>query len=692
MIKKICNSCGENTHQRITSKLCKNYKKKKKEIDCKDNMEIQKYCYKTGFFRFCRKNKELYDKINLISCEVTKMLIESSRFLQLHFTRQFYNNEELTILDQTTLDHIFKTFSSGNEEILKEDTLKNSFKIYMDTRPVDLPWAKVEIPHIIESMRVEYITNCKNHINTNIDKWTVKWIRHELEEIIEWEKMTSYQQWKLIWSIYNYANNNENIEYVYPFDEYNVKQKCIQELKTGKRIGKTCDMNCKIDKDITYNLCSRHLNSKENKEHKELHIIKKIVTDYFCEETNNTVERIIKFLKRNLSGNKISWLFFLNIHFSVTKQRIHTLVPIYTYHRKYFNIDTRTFCCLCKDLFDNFPKEQELMDDEELKKYWWSKVFKIKNINKFDFSIKTDGVGVSVLLYRYIHKKEKDEKGKIIIQTDSKLDFISDEIIDLIYDDNVLITFVDPGRKNLSTSISRMTYTLESIEDEKPDIKYDTNIWTSKKFHHHKGNTQHAKLTIKKLKKNGLYDSLLKTPTLKSPMLDDIKKSIKYFHNYIEDIFEIYFKHKITYYKWKTYIREQKAYDKITDELTGGNKNSIVVFGAGSFSSTSKGHISGPVKKLRKHLKKKCNFVDENEYFTSQRCSKCLHFLKKQKKEDSHFFQECSNILCGKKWNRDINSARNIMLVFLNLLFKCERPFEFTAESKPRNENQLTHS
>ena len=360
--------------------------------------------------------------------------------------------------------------------------------------------------------------------------------------------MTSYQQWKLIWSIYNYCNNNICENYVYPFDEYNVKQKCIQILKSGKRIGETCGVNCKIDGDINYNLCSRHLNNKENKDHKELYIVEKIVTDYFCEETNNTVDRIIKFLKSNLSRNKISWLYFLNIHFSATKQRIHTLVPIYTYKRKYFNIDTRTFYYLFKDLFENFPKEQELRDDEELNKHWWLKIFKIKNIDKFDFSIKTDGVGTSVLFYRYVRKKEKDENGKIIPEK-TTLDIIPDEIIDLIYDDNVLITFVDPGRKNLITSVSRMTNTLGLIEDEDPSIKYDTNIWSSKKFHHHKGNTRHSEITIKKLKENEIYESLLKTPTLKSPMLDDIKKSIYYFHIFIEKIFETYFKHEITYCK-----------------------------------------------------------------------------------------------------------------------------------------------
>jgi len=68
--------------------------------------------------------------------------------------------------------------------------------------------------------------------------------------------------------------------------------------------------------------------------------------------------------------------------------------------------------------------------------------------------------------------------------------------------------------------------------------------------------------------------------------------------------------------KWKTYINKQKAYDEICSRITNNDKRTVIAFRNGGFSSTSRGHASGPVKQLLWELRKRCQVRIVDEYRT----------------------------------------------------------------------------
>ena len=199
------------------------------------------------------------------------------------------------------------------------------------------------------------------------------------------------------------------------------------------------------------------------------------------------------------------------------------------------------------------------------------------------------------------------------------------------------------------------------------------------------GAQKRKKKTEKLLYEKQIYIQLLRTPSIKSIFQEKILDNISHTLRLLPKIKQVYYNNIISKLRWKSYIRSQKVYKDIVEDITNKDKNTIVAYGSGGFSSTSKGFLPGPCKKLKIQLKNKCNFIDINEYLTSQICSKCLCKLVKHKYGDNHFVQECSNTSCGYKWARDLNSARNMMIIFVGLLINNQRPFEFSKENNIKN-------
>jgi hypothetical protein len=158
--------------------------------------------------------------------------------------------------------------------------------------------------------------------------------------------------------------------------------------------------------------------------------------------------------------------------------------------------------------------------------------------------------------------------------------------------------------------------------------------------------------------------------------------------------------------------RRTAALDSLCNRISGGRgKDAVVVYGAAECSSGF-GYFPGPVKELRKRLELHTRVVVLDEHNTSKRCSRCCQHgttrtMEEQKrdllpgyKENSdgkkveiHGVRVCKNKSCGgeTRWNRDINAARNMRQVFLEMLFKTNKvrpepyqsPFALTASVRP---------
>lgn len=127
----------------------------------------------------------------------------------------------------------------------------------------------------------------------------------------------------------------------------------------------------------------------------------------------------------------------------------------------------------------------------------------------------------------------------------------------------------------------------------------------------------------------------------------------------------------------------------------------IIAMGDAKFSSSMRGHASTPVAFMRKRLRQYATVINVDEFYTSKLCSSCFHELtpfknyrcKKKPKMSSvqNYLRSCGYHLCAKptkprsqrllpvhgvrvcnckqndcalrRWNRDENSARNMILL-----------------------------
>jgi hypothetical protein len=160
------------------------------------------------------------------------------------------------------------------------------------------------------------------------------------------------------------------------------------------------------------------------------------------------------------------------------------------------------------------------------------------------------------------------------------------------------------------------------------------------------------------------------------------------------ELLDYYFKTRVRGLKFTQYGRKQKLMYDICKRICMPIRNErpvIVAFGAGMFSSTSRGHCPRPVKGVRTALERRrgVEVVDVNEDYPSQLCSECHQKVNPMYSENSreaiYSVRRCVTANCQHTlWNRDTNAARNIMHIFLHELTHGERPEVFTRAYQQR--------
>ena len=162
------------------------------------------------------------------------------------------------------------------------------------------------------------------------------------------------------------------------------------------------------------------------------------------------------------------------------------------------------------------------------------------------------------------------------------------------------------------------------------------------------------------------------------------------------------------------YVGRQKAIEMVCDVVAP--KDRFVVVGFGNWNNQGHGitrQCSGPIRDIRMALKRRNNVCFKNiaENYTSCRCSNCFERLinmkadstlykmvdgkrEKEVKRDTrvHKVLHCrnsvgsapSNERCGTTWNRDVNAAKNILLLLKKWISGQQRPEVFCWAPKQK--------
>ena len=619
------------------NKVDKKYEVGKRFRNIKEGYEEKTYVYKTGFKKFC-KIRKLFNIFNKLSKETTGLCIEVSRFLQFHYIRQLEQNEEITELKNTTIDHVLKVFcriDKKDKELQNYPLLLKSFNEYLNIRKnYSLQFYNIEqftgSTHIYESIRTDYLTNCKNHIHTNVERLIKKYFNIRFNEFIPkiWNKIHPYKRGILKSTLYGFLNYSNVTNFDYDNDYFKISEDdmTILYLVSEKIIDEIIEMS-------------------------EL---------YTFSDGDVKLHEIKNF-------SKCYKLFFnLNKFFISREQKQIAIVPIYDYHRKYVMIDCRTIYYLIKKYYKITFSEEEFRfaktkNGSKLLDIWYNKLFNIKRKKIFQYSFRTNGIGTSVHISKIVKKVPKKNK-----DINPFIDIVPENIKNNFK--NKTIIAGDPGAVNPLTSIK-----FNNINEFNNNERGIVSQWNSSKLYKYCGNTNLNK--ISNIISNNL--NLQETPSIKMTNLEDIKKHLNFVFSKLENIFKHYLESNIDYVKWQNYIKTQKTYELLCREITNDDRNAIVFLGAGSFSTNMKGHVPSKYKKIKNCLKNNYDVIDINEFYTSQTCSYCLNHFGKQKGG----FPKCLNTSdCGKTLNRDINSARNIMIIGIELLLGNKRPKIFTSD------------
>ncbi|KAK9809094.1 hypothetical protein WJX72_009306 [[Myrmecia] bisecta] len=138
---------------------------------------------------------------------------------------------------------------------------------------------------------------------------------------------------------------------------------------------------------------------------------------------------------------------------------------------------------------------------------------------------------------------------------------------------------------------------------------------------------------------------------------------------------------RVTRQRLGAYIQAQKAMDAVGVRFAGKQPRRqedvqcIIGFGAGSFSSTSRGHAPGRKEAWKQFLSRYAYVVLLDEFRSSMVCSACDGILKNVYDRTGRLIyriKRCPD--CGRFWHRDVNAPRNLLRILLAWIRGRRRP------------------
>lgn len=375
-----------------------------------------------------------------------------------------------------------------------------------------------------------------------------------------------------------------------------------------------------------------------------------------------------------------------------------SFLPLRSYQLNSILIDTDLLYFIMKkcNLFSNKEKIDKTAFGNQESRFWTqsfdvNRYIKTSEAKKtFAYALHTDGVQVSIHMFRKVPKRLQKTKPKSkpkLSESPNGLYFEKqlgrEELIDKIIS-------VDPGyhvmlqcceksydSKNGNESTFRMT---------RREYENKTKLKTQRK---------RKEDWIKRNEKLPLEITSLQ---FKVPTFTQMQDCLKLKSEFEDKIWDHYGTKRFRNLKFQLHRMKQKTMDRFCNMFPDG---SIVAYGSAKFSISKKGDIKVPQQAWVSKLAKKCKVVLTSEYFTSQKCFEChevtkpmeyekdlnrrdlINFLKEKigekmlrsiRGDEKRGLRRCESNGCTQFLHRDVNAAKNIGYALWHRLAHGERP------------------
>jgi hypothetical protein len=356
--------------------------------------------------------------------------------------------------------------------------------------------------------------------------------------------------------------------------------------------------------------------------------------------------------------------------------RLFSLLPQKEIKPLHISINTTVLKAMHKHLNKDDP---DLFEPDNLWEYYFNTRHLTKGNKEFENFILTDGLSASVTISRA--KRVAAPVAAPVAAQVARVSAMN------AFNQADRVVSVDPGRNPI---ISAVVYNQQAMNvlAENPNIHLEKVTWSKKEHYHECGFTFRNEKTKLWMAKNAQITDFNNNAI--STKTSNLRVYMQHAMQVLEALHQrmsFFSSKRFKRLKFKTYIKTQKAYEKIVAKLKNGVENTLVIWGNAKFPSNGRGSPSVPTSTLLKKVKARVKVIEQDEYNTSK-LSCCCHQIMSGfaiAGVSSYHVRVCPNVNCPRNpWDRNVSAAINILFLFKNYNVDMnETPVEFRRAPPP---------
>jgi len=607
------------------------------------------------------KDQEISQKINDLVVKCNHIVVDTYMFIRLYCLYLYHTGNEIPDLDDKFISYCMMNLGErdnrgkkpANTKLLQElaTFYEKEFQPIFNHQKFDIRCMSYTLPYICQTMETCLSVNLKEHFVKRLLRFINIFASKYYDEKIVSNDPKAKKE--MIWKLKKAITDNKYDDIPEPLKSWFSKHHIHILPKTFE---KSISYDCKVNpyKYIKY---SFYMNQKYEE-----------YNDSLISSSSDSINYDLIKLFQPLSLRK-------------------TNVP------RYITIDTATLINIFSEKGTKGKLLQTLKENQEL---IWNdyfrmdkKVFHGSKEYSFNYTLQTDGIGVS-LLFKHNNLKDKKYGSKVKEVDDSipYIDHLSDAQLDILK--NKKIVTADPGK----------LYLLYMMDDEGNTLKYSCKQRDTESL---AKRNRRIKITNKK-QSSYIIETETELSNISSNTVDyeKFKDFIRLKHIANKKTTKFYEQPLYRKLIWRTKTYRQRSEDKFLDNISKsfGDKKEIVVC-IGDWSNAQGSCIKGSSTMgigLKRLVNKKYTTLLLDEYNTSKKCCNCWEDIKNVKIGGDKKFRLLKCGYCSNRKNkkdigspedehktmfnsyltRDKNSCVNMMNIVKHIIYnKGKRPEPF---------------